>query len=189
MKIVGIEPLGVEIALLNELVTGLNPAPEFIFYENRTTDTEELIRRLESFSLLIFLRDLFPNTSQRILHPGIRATMLQSSVMYISPSVSHIVKNSSFSMGDMVEKYYIVIYGDVNGDSGISATDVSALLREVNGLTGWSIADNEEYNYAKVLAANLKTDDGVNGIDASLLRDVTLSVAYIDQTTGAVIHY
>ena len=53
MKIVGIEPLGVEIALLNELVTGLNPAPEFIFYENRTTDTEELIRRGADADIII----------------------------------------------------------------------------------------------------------------------------------------
>ena len=92
----------------------------------------------------------------------------------------------------VVERYYVVIYGDVNGDSGISATDVSAILREVNGLTGWSVkgADPDTYNHAYVLAANLKADDGlVNGIDASLLRDVTLSVAYIDQTTGTVINY
>ena len=91
--------------------------------------------------------------------------------------------------GKTVERYYIVVYGDVNGDSGISATDVSAILREVNGLTGWSVKGIEEYDYAKVLAANLKADDGVNGIDASILRDVTLSVAYIDQTTGSVTNY
>ncbi len=92
----------------------------------------------------------------------------------------------------VVERYYIVVYGDVNGDSGISATDVSAILREVNGLTGWSVkgSDPDTYNHAYVLAANLKADDGlINGIDASLLRDVTLSVAYIDQTTGTVINY
>ena len=92
----------------------------------------------------------------------------------------------------VVERYFIVIYGDVNGDSAISATDIPAINKEVLGTTAWSIEGDAEYNKAKVLAADLR-DDGedavVNGLDATLIRDVTLSVAYIDQTTGEVIYY
>ena len=94
--------------------------------------------------------------------------------------------------GKVVEKYYVVIYGDVNGDSAVSATDIPVINKEVLGATCWSFEDLGEYNKAMVLAANLR-DDGqfaiINTLDASIIRDVTLSVAYIDQTTGEVIYY
>ena len=45
MKIVVIEPLGVEKSLLEELAAGLVPEAEFVCYDTRSTDTEELIRR------------------------------------------------------------------------------------------------------------------------------------------------
>ncbi len=86
----------------------------------------------------------------------------------------------------VVERYYTVIYGDVNGDSAISAADVSAILYQVNGLTGDIDEDN---NKAVFLAANLKDDAFISGLDASGLREVTLAVAYIDQATGSVIYY
>ena len=93
----------------------------------------------------------------------------------------------------VVERYYTVVYGDVNGDSGISATDVTAILMEVNGLTGWSVEsigdEPDTYNKAYVLAADLKQDNAISGLDASALRDVTLALAYIDQATGTIIYY
>lgn len=93
----------------------------------------------------------------------------------------------------VVERYYTVVYGDVNGDSGIGAADVSAILMEANGLTGWSVEsigdETDTYNKAYVLAANLKQDAAINGLDASALRDVTLALAYIDQATGTIIYY
>ena len=88
----------------------------------------------------------------------------------------------------VVERYYVVIYGDVNGDSGISATDVTAILKETNSLTGWSVEGTEEYNKAYALAADIKNDGEINGLDATGLRDVTLAVSYIDQVTGTAIY-
>ena len=92
----------------------------------------------------------------------------------------------------VIERYFIVIYGDVNGDSAVSANDIPAINKEVLGSTSWSIEGDEQYDKAKILAADLR-DDGadalVDGLDATLIRDVTLSVAYIDQTTGEVIYY
>ncbi len=95
--------------------------------------------------------------------------------------------------GKVIERYFIVIYGDVNGDSAIGANDISEINREVVGGEGqgWSIED-DGYDKAKTLAADLLKDDGdayIDGRDATILRDVTLSVAYIDQTTGEVIYY
>ena len=69
---------------------------------------------------------------------------------------------------------------------------IPVINKEVLGATCWSFEDLGEYNKAMVLAANLR-DDGqfaiINTLDASIIRDVTLSVAYIDQTTGEVIYY
>ena len=45
MKIVVIEPLGVETSLLEELAAGLSPKAELVCYDTRSEDTEELIRR------------------------------------------------------------------------------------------------------------------------------------------------
>ena len=89
----------------------------------------------------------------------------------------------------VVEIYFIVVYGDLNGDSGISAADIPVMNLEMLGNTGWSDATNEEYNKALTHAADLKKDGSINGIDATMLRDVTLSVAYIDQATGVVSYY
>jgi hypothetical protein len=84
--------------------------------------------------------------------------------------------------------------GDVNGDSSVSATDVTALYRETNGLTAWSLdvlddVANPEYNKAYVLAGDLHADGVIDSADADTLQDVTLAVAEIDQTNGAVIYY
>ena len=91
--------------------------------------------------------------------------------------------------------YYLVIYGDVNGDAEIDASDVSMIKSETLGVTSWSInpdalADgNETYDYSKVLAADMNGDGKVKSLDASLLTDVTLFLAEIDQQTGEIISY
>ena len=94
--------------------------------------------------------------------------------------------------GQVVETYYIVIYGDINGDGAISATDVTGLLRETNGLTAWSVetdAADSEYNKAQVLAGDLKADGVIDTLDAAGLKEITLAVSYVDQTTGTVYYY
>lgn len=45
MKIVVIEPLGVETSLIEELAAVLSPKAELVCYDTRSEDTEELIRR------------------------------------------------------------------------------------------------------------------------------------------------
>ena len=95
----------------------------------------------------------------------------------------------------LVEQYIIVIYGDVNGDADIDATDYSIVTDANLGLADWAVYDdavdatNENYNHAMVLAANLNKDATVDGTDAQLINDVSLYAAEIDQQTGDVIYY
>ena len=95
---------------------------------------------------------------------------------------------------ETVAIYYIVIYGDVNGDADIDASDVSMINAEAIGATSWSadpdlVENNESYDYSKVLAADANGDGFINSLDASLLANVTLFLAEIDQQTGAYIKY
>ena len=91
--------------------------------------------------------------------------------------------------------YYLVIYGDVNGDAEIDASDVSMIKSEALGVTAWSIDPdavangNDTYDYSKVLAADMNGDGKIKSLDASLLADVTLFLAEIDQQTGEIISY
>ena len=86
----------------------------------------------------------------------------------------------------VVETYYIVIFGDVNGDSGVDMIDVSMLLNEVAGNTKWSKETyldeaNADYAYYRVLAADLNGDGTVNNTDYGCLKSVTLYAAEINQ--------
>ena len=99
----------------------------------------------------------------------------------------------------LVETYILVIFGDINGDSDIDATDYSMASTESLGGTGWSIYDetaditdvnaNVEYDYAKVLAADLNKDGKITGQDLSVIEDVSLYVSELNQQTGEVTPY
>ncbi len=87
----------------------------------------------------------------------------------------------------VVETYYIVIFGDLNGDSYTDTIDRSMLINEVFGNTIWSQPknlndeDNDDYAYHLVLAADLNGDGNVRDNDLSLITDVTLYAATIKQ--------
>lgn len=104
----------------------------------------------------------------------------------------------------VVEIYYVIIFGDVNGDSAIDAADISAIDAEVAGLTAWSYdsPDNSDYDYCKILAADIAgvndldgdgvDDDGYVGdgvirvVDSTSINAVVLGYAQLDQTTGKI---
>ena len=96
---------------------------------------------------------------------------------------------------EVVGVYYLVIYGDVNGDADIDATDVAMIKDEALGITAWSSEGNtralEEggYDRSKVLAADMNGDGKILSADATILTNVTLFLAEIDQQSGEVIAY
>ena len=85
-----------------------------------------------------------------------------------------------------VETYYLIIYGDINGDAGIDATDASMVYTEAAGLTAWANKGREEYDYCKVTAANVSGDSYIDATDATAIEDVSMMIADIDQQTGNV---
>ncbi|MEE1012476.1 MAG: InlB B-repeat-containing protein [Acutalibacteraceae bacterium] len=95
---------------------------------------------------------------------------------------------------EIVETYYIIIYGDVNGDSDIDATDASMIGTEAAGLTSWSntiwleTENPENYDHCKVLAADVDGDGYITATDSTAIDDVSLWVATVDQQTGKVVY-
>ena len=107
-----------------------------------------------------------------------------------------------------VEIYYIIIFGDVNGDSAVDAADISAINAESAGLTTWSqviLKDEEDtqYDYCKILAADIAgiddgngdgiDDDGYAGdghvsvTDSTALNRIVLGYDSLNQTSGKII--
>ena len=95
--------------------------------------------------------------------------------------------------GQLLETYYVVIFGDLNGDSRVNATDVSLANDEVLSVTGWSLkqvysngvlVDNPDYKVYMTMAADLNGDGRIDSIDTSIISNRALALTYIDQVTG-----
>ena len=95
--------------------------------------------------------------------------------------------------GQLLETYYVVIFGDLNGDSRVDATDVSLANDEVLSVTGWSLkqvysngvlVDNPDYKVYMTMAADLNGDGRIDSIDTSIISNRALALTYIDQVTG-----
>ena len=95
--------------------------------------------------------------------------------------------------GQLLETYYVVIFGDLNGDSRVNATDVSLANDEVLSVTGWSLkqvysngvlVDNPDYKVYMTMAADLNGDGRIDSIDTSIISNLALALTYIDQVTG-----
>ena len=105
---------------------------------------------------------------------------------------------------EVVETYYIIIFGDINGDATVNAADVAAIDAEISSATNWSneYLGTDEYDYCKVLAADIAgindrdgdgiDDDGLSGngivdsTDLTALNAVVLRYNTLDQTTGTI---
>ena len=82
--------------------------------------------------------------------------------------------------GLVVKTYYIVIYGDVNGDGNIDSIDAGIMVDHENYMTVWDpVTDAALYK-----AADLNGDGNVDSIDAGIAVDAQNYVVTIDQTTG-----
>ena len=84
----------------------------------------------------------------------------------------------------LVETFYIVIFGDINGDSAANSADSSIIYDEALGITSWSSKRSSTYKGYKVMAADVNNDTKVISVDASLVEDYALGLGKIDQVTG-----
>jgi uncharacterized repeat protein (TIGR02543 family) len=88
------------------------------------------------------------------------------------------VKLIDNSTGEVLATYYIVIFGDIDGDGSISSSDCSQLLNAV--AYNVDLPVGSAYYYA----ANIDGADGLSAIDASnLLNAVAFNIS-INQATG-----
>ncbi len=92
------------------------------------------------------------------------------------------------STNELIATYYIVIFGDVNGDARIDNSDVTAVNREVAGFTSWSRTSSAEYRYCTYRAANIGFGGGavITSSDASVIKYIFNYMATVDQATGTV---
>ena len=92
--------------------------------------------------------------------------------------------------GEPIETYVIIVFGDLNGDGRINASDDSIISSEISAANYdelWSYAALPGYNKYKVMAADINSDGLVNATDRSTISNVTLGSERIDQATKEVI--
>lgn len=93
--------------------------------------------------------------------------------------------------GKPIETYTIIVFGDLNGDARINATDDSMISDELSAADFdalWSYASLPGYDKYKVMAADLNSDGLINATDRSTISNVTLGSEQINQVTKEVIH-
>ena len=87
--------------------------------------------------------------------------------------------------GELVESFWIIIYGDLNGDGVISNLDYTIALAEDAGETTWSRKiDTENYVHYKAKAANVNGDTIFSITDAAQINYYVLGTVRINQATG-----
>lgn len=86
---------------------------------------------------------------------------------------------------ELVETFYIIIYGDVNGDADVSAIDVSIVSDESLLFTSWSVY-GDEYKPYMLKAGDIKKDNYIDVLDESLINAHALGRGVINQETGLI---
>ncbi len=94
--------------------------------------------------------------------------------------------------GKIVETFRVIIFGDLNGDARIDATDDSMISDEIMGVTSWSYQTSPEYIDYRKKAANLTAitsgDNRVDVTDGTCINAHVLGSARIVQTDGSMIY-
>lgn len=86
----------------------------------------------------------------------------------------------------VVEAFYIIIYGDLDGDAFVNATDASMAYDENLWATRWSDPNSDQYVAYMLKAANIKKDSIINQQDARMIYDHSLNIGIINQETGSI---
>ena len=82
---------------------------------------------------------------------------------------------------EVVEQFYIVIYGDLNGDALVTSTDTNLFITEVKN-TEWSLSGNRIGYLVK--AADLNRDGLVTSTDTSVVINVVKETLVLNQLVG-----
>ena len=98
------------------------------------------------------------------------------------------VYDNNDESGKPIESFTIVIFGDLNGDSFITATDWAMAEDEAATITEWSDDMSDDYLPCRVMAADFDKNGVVQSADASNLSNVTLGLSEIDQVNGEIIN-
>lgn len=94
-------------------------------------------------------------------------------------------KTGGINTSPRLETYYVVIYGDTNGDSIIDGNDSGTIVDFSNWLINWEGEDDAP----KYLAGDINGDGNVDSVDADLLVEVENRNMYIDQYSGLATMY
>lgn len=92
-----------------------------------------------------------------------------------------VIKVTDNETNTVVEEFYVVIFGDLDGDADISGLDVGRLKAEVASKS-WSEGTTRK-NYL-VKAADIDLDGDISGLDTGRMKSSVATKIAIDQTTG-----
>lgn len=120
-------------------------------------------------------------------HIEVERVTTANGTTYGSVGTGAIVRVFDNVTGEQVEQFYIIIYGDINGDADANAGDAAAVYDETNNVTSWSIKSSDEYRTYKVKAGNVVKDRDINTMDGLTIKDYAVGVCDIDQITCTVI--
>ena len=87
---------------------------------------------------------------------------------------------------ELVESFTIIIFGDINGDGGVTNTDYTIAYAEADGSTTWSQVWADDYSHYKAKAANINGDNSFSSVDATQINYYVLGKVDIDQAAGCV---
>ncbi len=91
--------------------------------------------------------------------------------------------------GEVAEKFYVVIYGDVDGNGTINSTDSNNVYDAFKKLKNTTWSTKGTYDFCKMYAANLNTPARVttiNSADQLAVLNVVKGVQVLDALTGVV---
>ena len=131
------------------------------------------------------------------LKAGITKTEFESSFITITgngkivytPAIGNIGTGTKVDLvdnatGAVIHTYYILIFGDVNGDGNIDSIDAGVLVDVQNYNVTWNpVTDAVFYK-----AGDLNADGNVDSIDAGSIVDVQNYIKTVDQVTGALVN-
>lgn len=95
-----------------------------------------------------------------------------------------VIEVYDYVTGQLVEKFWVVIFGDIDGNGAVRAVDVSMCEDETIGLTSWSRKSSDSFVSYMFKAADVDGNGRIKTADGSIINDHTLGAHAIDQVTG-----